>query len=264
MAARSQRRKKGQGAAQDIRDRPDIRERPFTAFGEDPNTSLLVPTPSEQAGPSAGQMSSPFSVASSSGGHNTTSTNNTTPNGNYQPGNYAYPNYGNGNGNGNGNDSNMTYDGGHTHAQQQHQLNSSVSLPTMPTGRSDLEILERLKAQIKAGQHERFQPKPMPGALLKIYQDGIKSQAAPHPQQGPDGNAAAGSNQHRYDARSAPGETGLNYAPAHDASRRVPPIHTPPFAYDSKRPVESSPASASQATIKVTSSPYRPTHKYID
>ncbi|KZP22346.1 hypothetical protein FIBSPDRAFT_859647 [Athelia psychrophila] len=250
MATRSHRRKKGQGSSQDIRDRPDIRERPFTAFGEDPNTSLLVPTPSEQAVPSAGQMSSPFSVASSSGGHNTTSTNNTTPNGNYQSGNYAYSTYGNGNGN--GNDSNMNYDGGHTHAQQQHQFNSSMSLPTMPTGRNDLEILERLKAQIKAGQHERFQAKPAPGALLKIYQDGIKSQAAPHPQQGPEGNAAAGSNQHHYDVRSvAPGETGSKNAPAHDASRRIPPIHTPPWdAYDPKRPIDSSPASASQATIK--------------
>ncbi|KZP03203.1 hypothetical protein FIBSPDRAFT_941646, partial [Athelia psychrophila] len=85
-----------------------------------------------------------------------------------------------------------------------------------------------------------------------MYQDGIKSQAAPHSQQGPEGNAAAGSNQHHYDVRSvAPGETGSKNSPAHDPSRRIPPVHFPPWdVYNPERPMDSSPASASQATIK--------------
>lgn len=254
MATRQHKRKKGQAAH-------DTRERTFITFNEDPDNSHIVPTQAKQPEPSIGPMSSPFSVASSSGGHNTNSTNNTTPNGNYQSGNYAYSNYGNENGN--GNESKMSYDGGHTYTQQHQQLNTFVSLPAMPSGKNDLEILEKLKAQIKAGQHERFQPKPAPGALLKIYQDGIKAQGAPHPQQGPEGHALAGSNQDPYDVRStAPGETGSK-ATAQDASHRPPPIHSQDV-YDSKGPTDSSPASASQSTIKVLSSLYRFTHKCTD
>ncbi|KAF7980374.1 hypothetical protein HWV62_38837 [Athelia sp. TMB] len=226
MATRQHRRKKGLVAQ-------DSKERTVTTSSEDPNSSLLVPTPSEQAAISGVPMSSPFSVASSSGGHNTTSTTTTTPNGNYQPGNFSYSNYSHGNGNG------ASYDGTPIHPQQHQQFDASVPLPTMPPGRNDLEILEKLKAQIKAGQHERFQPRPAPSALLKLYQDGIKSQAAPHPLQGPDGNAIPG---HHYDVRSAASsESGPKISPAHDPSHRVPTIHTlgAGNAYDPKRYVDS-------------------------
>lgn len=157
----------------------------------------------------------------------------------------------------------MSYDGGHTYTQQHQQFNTSVSTPTMPSGKNDLEILEKLKAQIKAGQHERFQPKPAPGALLKIYQDGIKAQGAPHPQQGPEGHAMTDSKKDSHDARSTvPGETGSK-AIAHDASHRPPPIQSQD-TYDSKGSADPFPVSASQSTIKVLSSLYRFTHKCTD
>ena len=54
----------------------------------------------------------------------------------------------------------------------------------LPPGQNDLEILERLKETIKAGQHEFFRPVPRPDLLADIYLGPhVVSQVPPHPEQ---------------------------------------------------------------------------------
>jgi hypothetical protein len=229
MASRQNRKKKGRANQQN-------RERTVTTLTEDPNTQFLVPTPSEE--PAGANMSSPFSVSSSSGA----GPNTNIPNGNYQqlPSNFAYsgPPY------------NSTYIG-HGHQQQPQFYQQQLALPS---GRDDMEILENLKAQIKAGQHDRFQPTPQPLALLAVYQEGLQSEAH-YIQQGVTEYQGAGFNQIDYDVGSATSDIPIKTALSTDASRRLPRIQTTDVGDSSgpRRPVLSSPVSGPQATTKVPS-----------
>lgn len=72
----------------------------------------------------------------------------------------------------------------------------------LPPGQNDLEILERLKETIKAGQHEFFRPVPQPAALANIYLGPHHgSQVPPHPEQVP---------EYRADRRLSPGSQVIN------------------------------------------------------
>jgi hypothetical protein len=157
MASRQNRKKKGRANQQN-------RERTVTTLTEDPNTPFLVPTLSEE--PGGANMSSPFSVSSSSGG----GPNNNIPNGNYQ----LSPNFGY-----SGPYSNYAgtmQHGANIHHQQSQSQQLYQQQLGLPDGSDDIEILEKLKAQIKAGQHDRFQPIPQPKALLNVYQEGLQSE----------------------------------------------------------------------------------------
>ncbi|KAF9227098.1 hypothetical protein BS17DRAFT_445684 [Gyrodon lividus] len=156
MSARQNKKRKG-------RSNVNNRERTVTTFTEDPSTSFLVPLSSEEpaGGPTTNLMSSPFSVASSSGGPN---------NVNYQlPANFSmsYANY-------------LTP----LHAQQQQQQQFYQQNPI--PGKNDLEILENLKTMIKDGQHDFYRAVPQPAALASLYQGPLhtgQSQVPPHPEQ---------------------------------------------------------------------------------
>jgi hypothetical protein len=227
MASRQNRKKKGRANQQN-------RERTVTTLTEDPNTQFLVPTPSEE--PAGANMSSPFSVSSSSGGG---PNSNIPTNGNYQvSGNFGYsgPPY----------SSNFV-------GSVQHSSNANQQQPlyqpqlALPSGRDDLEILENLKAQIKAGQHDRFQPNPQPLALLNVYQEGLQSEAQ-YLQQDVTDYQGAGFNQMDYDVGSATSNTGTGAAPSTDASRRLPHIQTKDAGDQSSAriSVQSSPVSGPQ------------------
>ncbi|KAG0707013.1 hypothetical protein DFH29DRAFT_897926 [Suillus ampliporus] len=170
MSARQNKKRKG-------RNNVNNRERTVTTFTEDPNTSFLVPLPSEEPA-GANLMSSPFSVASSSANTN----NNTTNNSNFQlPANFG-----------------MSYNfhvapvhGPNLHPQQQQQQQQqqffSSSQVMLPPGKNDLEVLENLKTAIKEGQHEFYRAIPQPAALASLYLGPTAghSQVPPHPEQHP-------------------------------------------------------------------------------
>ncbi|KAI6037558.1 hypothetical protein EDC04DRAFT_2121056 [Pisolithus marmoratus] len=104
-------------------------------------------------------MSSPFSVASSSGG-----TNNL-----HVPPRLALS---------------YSYN---THQQSPLQQRQGLYHPTsmLPPGKNDLEALENLKSLIKDGQHEIFKAYPKPAALASLYlgpRNGL-SRVPPHPEQ---------------------------------------------------------------------------------
>lgn len=226
MASRQNRKKKGRANQQN-------RERTVTTLTEDPNTQLLVPTPSEE--PAGVNMSSPFSVSSSSGGV----PNNNIPNGNYQmPGNFTYT------GSYNNSGSNFM---GPMHAPQYQPPQQFYPQPTMPSGADDVEILEKLKAQIKAGQHDIYQPEARPDALFSVYREGLQSEYSQQDYHGP------GYNRFGYDVGSTTSDTGTKTALSTDASRRLPRIQTKDVSDMSgaRRSVESSPVSGPQATVNV-------------
>jgi len=231
MASRQNRKKKGRANQQN-------RERTVTTLTEDPNTQFLVPTPSEE--PAGANMSSPFSVSSSSGA----GPNNNIPNGNYQNFAFSGPPY-----NSSSYMGPIQHGGNVQYYQQQ---------PALPSGKTDIEILEELKAQIKAGQHDRFQPTPQPHALLAVYQEGLQSETH-YAQQGVTDFQGAGFNQTDYDVGSATSDTGTKTALSIDASRGLPRIQTKDDDDPSgaRRSIHSSPVSGPQAIIKVPSIPNR-------
>ncbi|KIM83433.1 hypothetical protein PILCRDRAFT_443724 [Piloderma croceum F 1598] len=176
MASRQNRKKKGRANQQN-------RERTVTTLTEGPNPQFLVPTPSEE--PAGANMSSPFSVSSSSGA----GPNNSIPNGGYQNFAYSGPPY-------SSNYMGPTQHGGNIQQPQFYQQQ-----PNLPPGRDDLEILENLKAQIKSGQHNRFKATAQPEALLTVYREGLQSEAH-YVQQVVTDYQGTGFNQMDYDSNS--------------------------------------------------------------
>ena len=84
-------------------------------------------------------------------------------------------------------------------ASQQAMYNpQSLSSP----GTNDLEVLERLKEEIKSGQHPLFQPVPRPSALAAVYL-GPRS-VPPHPEQVP------GEDRRQFSAKSVEDERRLH------------------------------------------------------
>jgi hypothetical protein len=233
MASRQNRKKKGRANQQN-------RERTVTTLTEGPNPQFLVPTPSEE--PAGANMSSPFSVSSSSGA----GPNNNLPNGGYQNFAYSGPPYST-------NYMDSTQHGGNIQQPQFYQQQ-----PNLPPGRDDLEILENLKAQIKSGQHNRFKATAQPRALLAVYHEGLQSEAH-YAQQGVTDYQGAGFNQMDYDVGSATSDTGTKTALSTDASRRLPRIQTKDVGDPSgaRRSLHSSPVSGPQAISKVPSIPNR-------
>ena len=222
MASRQNRKKKGRGNQQN-------RERTVTTLLEDPNTQFLVPTPSEE--PARGNMSSPFSGASSSGGNN--------PNVSY---NFAYsgpPSTFNNNG----------YISGLQNVQQQQQSSHTQQIYLQQQQvRTDLEILESLKAQIKAGTHDLFKPNPQPRKLVEAYEGPLQLDLSYDYQ-------TASFNQNSYDVDLAAGDAGTKTALSTGASHGLPRIQNkdaddPSAARGS---VQSSPASGPQAITNVPS-----------
>lgn len=183
MSARQNKKRKG-------RNNLNNRERTVTTFTEDPNTSFLVPLPSEEPAGATTLMSSPFSVASSSNvpfqipaGFGMYMAPMHGPNTQQQP-------------------------------QQQQQSQQQQFFPSqvmLPPGKNDLEVLENLKALIKQGQHEFYRATPQPAALASLYLG--PATGLPHPeQQHPDYHSP-----YRYD-NSAPEDSNTPYSS--DPNRR--------------------------------------------
>jgi hypothetical protein len=156
MSARQNKKRKG-------RNNVNNRERTVTTFTEDPNTSFLVPLPSEEPA----LMSSPFSVASTSA---TTNSNN-----NFQNFGMSYSFHAHG--------PNSQPQQGQQQQQQQQQFFPPQVI--LPPGKNDLEVLENLKSIIKEGQHEFYRAIPQPAALASLYLGPTSSQVPPHPEQLP-------------------------------------------------------------------------------
>jgi hypothetical protein len=238
MASRQNRKKKGRANQQN-------RERTVTTLTEDPNTQFLVPTPSEEpGGANVNIMSSPFSVSSSSGG----GPNSSIPNGNYQlPNTFGYsgPPY-----------SNSSYMGPMQHGSNVHQQQNQqfYQQQLAQLGSSDVEILENLKAKIKAGQHDRFRPDPQPLALFSVYQEGLQSDLQYVQQSGAD-YQGAGLNQTGYEVGSATSDAGTKTALPTEVSRGLPHIQTKDVGDQSgaRRSLHSSPVSDPQNITKVPS-----------
>ncbi|KDQ55642.1 hypothetical protein JAAARDRAFT_37047 [Jaapia argillacea MUCL 33604] len=172
------------------------RERTVTTLAEDPTTAFLVPTPTEDPPKSAisNSMSSPFSVTSSTGGGGNGPGAGMNSSSAYQAsspkfsGYNSYNNYG-----GSAHPSNAQQQHNqHQQPQSHSQFFSSPQQPILPPGANDLEVLEKLKAMIKSGQHEMFKPIPNPVALASVYL-GVsasgQSQVPPHPEQMPEDQA---------------------------------------------------------------------------
>ncbi|TFK44078.1 hypothetical protein BDQ12DRAFT_672351 [Crucibulum laeve] len=158
------------------RNNPNNRERTVTTLTEDPNSSYLVPTPSEE--PAGAALISAFAV-------NTPSVNPNNipaqvfpmaPNFTFGYNGFAGPMHGN------------------VH-HQQHQPQQQNFFPQpqapsimLPPGKNDLEILENLKEMIKQGQHEFYRAVPQPAALASLYLGPSappQHQVAHHPEQAP-------------------------------------------------------------------------------
>ncbi|KAH7916595.1 hypothetical protein BJ138DRAFT_289681 [Hygrophoropsis aurantiaca] len=169
MSARQNKKRKG-------RNNVNNRERTVTTFTEDPNTSFLVPLPSEEPA-GTNLMSSPFSVASSGGG-----SNNVPSSGFQIPANFGM---------------NYNFMSGSMHGQQQQQQQQYFpqQQPILPPGKNDLEVLENLKTLIKEGQHEFYRAVPQPAALASLYLGPLPGQSSvpPHPEQVPSEYQTSGS-----------------------------------------------------------------------
>ncbi|EPQ56879.1 hypothetical protein GLOTRDRAFT_37771 [Gloeophyllum trabeum ATCC 11539] len=142
------------------------RERTVTTLAEDPNTTFLVPTPSEDPPKSAVSVPSPFTGQGQNSGFQMVPPNFSGYPNNYMPS--MPPPVG-------------------TPFQYYPQQQQNVQLPP---GKNDLEILEKLKDMIKNNQHDVFKPIPNPAALASIYmgpRTGTTSvsQVPPHPEQIP-------------------------------------------------------------------------------
>lgn len=173
MSTRQNKKRKG-------RNNVNNRERTVTTLTEDPNTSFLVPTPSEEPA-GANLMSSPFSVTSSSGGgppSNIPASPGFQMTGNY----YNVPGYNSYLGPPVG----PPIHGQNVHPQHPQQHQQFFSTTNLPAGQNDLEVLEKLKEKIKSGQHEIYRAIPQPTALASIYLGPTaQSQVPHHPEQGP-------------------------------------------------------------------------------
>jgi hypothetical protein len=200
MSTRQNKKRKGRGNAIN-------RERTFTTLTEGSEGSFMA---AEEIHPS--NLSHPFSVASS-----VSDTTNISPGFPMTPSfaSFGYPYL----------QSVTGANPGPLFNQSQSPASIFPSHP-LPPGQNDLEILERLKETIKAGQHEFFQPIPRPDLLANIYlgPHGVP-QVSPHPEQVPqDSRSFLSRNEH--DARRAsPGRhvngDGLSGMRKHDLSSSV-------------------------------------------
>ncbi|KAJ7231274.1 hypothetical protein B0H12DRAFT_1263172 [Mycena haematopus] len=116
---------------------PFHRERTVTTLTEDPTTHLLVPTPTEEPPRYSIPQSYPIQI------------------------DHFYPQ------DPFSSTSNLDHDHDSTYPMPQTQAQTQFYPPQQP--HSDLEVLENLKAIIKAGQHEFYRAVPQPQALAAIY-----------------------------------------------------------------------------------------------
>lgn len=156
MSTRQNKKRKGRGNVIN-------RERTVTTLTEGSEGSFMASEDSH-----TNLMSSPFSVASSA-------TNAST----ISPGFPVTPSF-------------PTFSYGYMPSLSPGSQDTMFNQQQNPTtfyaapGQNDLEILERLKDTIKAGQHEFFQPIPRPAALASVYLGPHQvSQVPPHPEQIP-------------------------------------------------------------------------------
>ncbi|OBZ70819.1 hypothetical protein A0H81_09475 [Grifola frondosa] len=166
MSTRQNKKRKGRSNAIN-------RERTVTTLTEGPESSFLIPTPTEE--PAGNIMSSPFSVNSSPNAGPPLASPAFTMS---APFAFPYNTY-------------MSPMSGPSfppqHPPQQFFPPPPPPQPSMLSpGQNDLEILENLKQAIKNGQHEFFRPVPQPAALASVYL-GPKSASSqvPNPEQTP-------------------------------------------------------------------------------
>ncbi|GJE90044.1 hypothetical protein PsYK624_061660 [Phanerochaete sordida] len=161
MSTRQNKKRKGRGNVIN-------RERTVTTLTEGSEGSFMAADD-----PHASLMPHPFSVASS-----VSDTTTISPGFPMTPSFTTYPPY--------AYMSSTPVTPGSMYSQPQAPAHFFPTQPP-PPGQNDLEILERLKETIKAGQHEFFQPVPRPTALASIYLGPHHaSQVPPHPEQVPD------------------------------------------------------------------------------
>lgn len=204
------------------------RQRTATILTEDLESQLLNPPSTEE--PAGPDMSSPFSIASSSGGGpNNVSTNG---NNNLQPGaNFGYQGtHENNNGN--------SYMGPNAHSENFHNIQIA-----MPAGKDDHEILRNLKNMILAGQHH-YKPIPQPNKLKEIYEAGLVQDQILR------SAGYEGAGYDVYEVGPAPNGTGPKTALSTDAGRKYPLIQTKD-AGDVPSALKSVELSGSQAQSKV-------------
>ncbi|KAG2074067.1 hypothetical protein BDR04DRAFT_226229 [Suillus decipiens] len=227
MSARQNKKRKN-------RNNVNNRERTVTTFTEDPNTSFLVPQPSEEPA-----LSSPFSVASTSATSNSNNNNNN-----------SFQNFG------------MSYSF-HPHGpnnqpqqqgQQQQQQQFFSPQVILPPGKSDLEVLENLKSIIKEGQHEFYRAIPQPAALASLYLGPTSSQVLPHPEQ----HSADYYNQSGYDNSS---DDQIPPYPSDSARRPTDPPVVKKSSSTANNPDPTPPPGGPKPGKKVETSPLKPERK---
>ncbi|KAI0075863.1 hypothetical protein K474DRAFT_1663752 [Panus rudis PR-1116 ss-1] len=181
------------------------RERTVTTLTEGPESTFLIPTPTEEPAPAASIMPPPFS------------SSNQPPNmaSNFSPFG-PFPNY------------HPNYIPGPMSGSPFQQSPQFFPQAQGPPGKSDLELLERLKEMIKNNQHELFRPVPQPAALASLYlgprnASANGSHVPPHPEQIPGQQYTPNGGDV---ASSAPGENGggAAAAPVGDARRLRPHV----------------------------------------
>ncbi|KAG6876494.1 hypothetical protein C0992_012782 [Termitomyces sp. T32_za158] len=136
------------------RNNPNNRERTVTTLTEDPNSSYLIPLPSED--PPGALMSSPFSIASSAA--NGPSSSAYQPPSSYEA--FGYTDF--------SSQPQVFSQQAQQQPQQQPQQQQVPQPPSIP-GKNDFERLENLKNIIKANQHANYRPIAQPAALAALY-----------------------------------------------------------------------------------------------
>lgn len=207
------------------------RERTVTTLTEGPESSFLIPTPTEE--PGTNLMSSPFSVASSSAG------SAMPPAAAFQidPSNFGpFP-----------------YNGPFMQPMPPPNFGPQQFYPPAqgPPGQNDLEVLQRLKDSILRNQHEFFRAVPRPAALANLYQGPRSSHAhdsAPlHPEQVPANHQQASISQTVPDLASTHGTPGTTPDLANLS------LQTPESLESSRKPVSQTPKGETRTDLNVLS-----------
>ena len=187
---------------------------------------MIPPSTEVPAGP---DMSSPFSIASSSGGGPNNISTHANGNNNLQPASsFGYQgSLENNNGN---------------NYMEPNNAHSDIQI-VMPTGKDDIEILRKLKNMIIAGQHH-YKPIPQPHRLKEIYEAGLVQDQSLR------SAGYQGAGYDVYEVGHAPNGTGPKAVLSTDAGRKYPLIQTKD-AGDVPSALKSVELSGSQAQPKV-------------
>ena len=218
-----------------------VRERTVTTLtgADDQSTQSFHIPSSDDPTPPGNIMSSPFSVASSSGANNSSSMPPPMPF--HIPTTFTTFGY----------NSYMHPMPPHMHSPSQFRPD-----PSLPPGPADLEALERLKEAIKNNEHEIYRAVPQPAVLASLYKgliDSVQSHVPPHPEQVPPGYQGVSSLKPGFDAAPQQLSKGSSNVPpgltASNSSSDVSHAHNGSTSWD----LSSSDRNASVSSVAVGS-----------